>query len=316
MTGATRSDRSAHWSRYWAKGALTSLPQDFSGNYDGEIAAFWHEQFDRVPDGGHLVDICTGNGAIALLAADRARQLGREWHIIGLDAARLDPSQMAAQHRGHGYLLEHIELLDEQPFEVVSLKAGSVDLLTSQYGIEYCDWPRAANQAVRLLKTGGHLAMVSHAVDSDLLATMRNEAREYERIARLKFVPALTAWIDERIDARRFHQVVRDVRRAVGREYRHRPTPLYRYVLQVVETLWRAGQEQYPRYRQSLVAVRDELVSGHGRLADMLRVNEAMAEDPGWTRLFVDAGLIEIDGGELLYQQRHRVGRFNVFRKP
>ena len=63
----------AQWSDYWAAGNLTSLPSDFAHNYDGEIKAFWFKIFDDLPDKSAILDVCTGNGAVAYLALDFAK---------------------------------------------------------------------------------------------------------------------------------------------------------------------------------------------------------------------------------------------------
>ena len=53
---------------------MTSLPQDFAANYDGEVAEFWQAAFAQVPPAGRMIDLCTGNGAIALLAVAYANK--------------------------------------------------------------------------------------------------------------------------------------------------------------------------------------------------------------------------------------------------
>ncbi len=316
MSSAPLSERSRHWSRYWAGGALTSLPQDFAGNYDGEIAAFWSRQCEQLPDGAVVVDVCTGNGAIALLIAAAARRLDRAWEITGLDAARIDIDQLARQHRGHAGLLADVHLRGDVPFENITLADASVDLLVSQYGIEYCQWPAAASQSQRILKSGGRLALVSHAPDSDMLTTMRGEAEDYAHLERLGLLPAIASWLDGRIDAGQLRQHFGRTRRLIGRSKRARSSPLFASVMQMLDSMWRQPVEAYGRYRQPLQAFHDQMVSSQGRLLDMLRVNEAMIEADDWTEVFVEAGLERVDSGELLYRQRHRAGRFYIFNKP
>ncbi|HEY9119557.1 MAG TPA: hypothetical protein VIN33_07345, partial [Marinobacter sp.] len=55
---------------YWRQGHLTSLPCGFSLNYDGEFLQFWHQQFALLGAGACVLDVCSGNGSIALLARD------------------------------------------------------------------------------------------------------------------------------------------------------------------------------------------------------------------------------------------------------
>lgn len=315
MSSDIPADRSAHWSCYWAGGSLTSLPQDFSGNYDGEIAEFWHAQCEPLADGSTVIDVCTGNGAVAMLVANSASRLNRQWQIIGVDAAAIDAQRIRRLHRGQSGA-DRVQFVGDQPFEQFALDPGSVDLMVSQYGIEYCHWRLAAERAFELLKPEGRLAMITHAPDSDMLMTMRVEAGEYERIERLKLLAAFNAWLEGRIGPDRLAKVVREARKIVGRAMRHNPSPLYRYVMEMLEGLWQVGPDNFHRYRAPVQTFHDQLSAGHGRLKDMLRVNEAMIADPGWTRVFESAGLQLLDQGELQYRQRHRIGHFRIFAKP
>ena len=48
----------------------------------------------------------------------------------------------------------------------------------------------------------------------------------------------------------------------------------------------------------------------------MLRVNQAIHEQPEWYRVFETSGLELMDSGEILYKGRHRSGRTYRFSKP
>ena len=88
-------DSSDHWSEYWSRGCLTSLPEDFAANYDGEIAEFWRNAFQSVPAGGSVIDLCTGNGAIALLAAEYATREEQDLSITAVDGATVNSASSA-----------------------------------------------------------------------------------------------------------------------------------------------------------------------------------------------------------------------------
>jgi hypothetical protein len=47
----SRARDATAWSRYWARGALHSCPNAFSGNYGEEIRALWVEFFAAQPSG-------------------------------------------------------------------------------------------------------------------------------------------------------------------------------------------------------------------------------------------------------------------------
>src|SRR5690606_5536476 len=73
------------WSRLWSTGVLHSCATGIHGNYDGAVLEFWQRQFDSLEDGSRLVDVGTGNGALLLLARQRATERGIQLSMHGVD---------------------------------------------------------------------------------------------------------------------------------------------------------------------------------------------------------------------------------------
>lgn len=307
---------SSHWSRYWAAGALTSLPQDFHENYGGEIAEFWARQVARLPNRATILDVCTGNGAVALLIADQAARLERNWTIIGVDAASIDPASMSHHHPQQRQWLERIRFIADQPFEGLELAPASVELVVSQYGIEYCDHEVAPGKVEALLAPGGRLAMVNHAPDSGMLATMRQEHREYQRLGRLRVESAVRAWLDGKIDDLRLQKQFREARRVLSAEHRRRPAALFRSVLNMLDNVYQAGPAELKRQRTSLGDYCEQVAAARARLADMLRVNTALEPAAQWLERFQRVGLELQEEGDLIYRDQHRAGRYRILEKP
>src|SRR5690625_5080220 len=155
MTDANSNNHAGDWSAYWSTGALTSLSEDFAGVYDGEIERFWHDQCRALGHQASIADLCSGNGAIALLIADWAASRGKEWKIAAVDAAELDPGLIAAAWPQYRSLVERIAWHGHQPVESFKADAQSHDLLASQYGLEYSDWEASAPPVGRRTKSGG-----------------------------------------------------------------------------------------------------------------------------------------------------------------
>lgn len=172
-----RLDRD-EWSRFWQRGTLTTFEGHFRENYDADIEAFWWREFGAMREGAAILDLATGNGALALLAARYGREQGRNLDITGVDSATIDPARLAAAHPGLAADLERVTLLGGTPLEATGLPAGSVDLVTSQYGFEYGDTAAGATEAARLLVSGGRLAMILHHRDSAILAQAREGLRQ------------------------------------------------------------------------------------------------------------------------------------------
>ncbi|NIW23918.1 MAG: methyltransferase domain-containing protein [Gammaproteobacteria bacterium] len=157
---------SDQWSQFWSRDTITTFVRPFNGNYDGEFAEFWNAQFAHLSDGARIVDLATGNGAIALLAQQYAVEHARTFEVIGIDYAEIDPATMLATHAGLRPLLAEIEFRGGVRIEVSGLDDSSVDLLTSQYGFEYANTDDAVAEAWRVLKHGGRMALILHHGES------------------------------------------------------------------------------------------------------------------------------------------------------
>ncbi|HEX9875037.1 MAG TPA: methyltransferase domain-containing protein [Gammaproteobacteria bacterium] len=164
---------SAQWSQLWRRDSITTFARQFNSNYDGEFAAFWDARFDPVPNGAVVVDLATGNGAIALLAIQHARSRGKLFRVGGLDYADIDPTRVLAGHEDLSPLLAAIEFASGVRIEDTTLGDASVDLLTSQYGFEYAERDAAAAEAWRVLKAGGRMALVLHHAESAVVELAR-----------------------------------------------------------------------------------------------------------------------------------------------
>lgn len=171
-TQRTRLDRD-EWSRFWERGTLTTFEGHFGENYDAEIRDFWWTQFAQLEDGAAIVDLATGNGALALLAARYAREHGRGFAITGVDSAAIDPARLRAAWPALADDFDVVHLQGGTPLESTGLADGSADLVVSQYGFEYGDTAAGSREAGRILRPGGRLAMILHHEDSAILSQAR-----------------------------------------------------------------------------------------------------------------------------------------------
>lgn len=172
MTAASDSDP---WDRYWAYGNLHSFSQVTRGNYGGDIAAFWRERFEALPDGARIVDVATGNGAVALLALDTAAATGRRFTIHGTDLAAIDPVARVSDNDVRERLAR-IHFHSRTPAEALPFAAATVDFVCSQFGLEYSDTARSIPELARVLRPGGHTALILHHADSSFVRSAREEA--------------------------------------------------------------------------------------------------------------------------------------------
>lgn len=151
--------RDQAWSTYWEKGNLHSCPGAFGANYDDEISAFWADFFSGLPVGARVLDIGTGNGAIAFLARDVSHQADLGFDIDGIDAAAIQPQQAATLA---GISARDVSFRSHVPAEHTDYPDSSFDAVASQYAVEYTRTSETLAEVARILKPGGLLALLMH----------------------------------------------------------------------------------------------------------------------------------------------------------
>jgi SAM-dependent methyltransferase len=157
-------DERAAWDRFWSYDRQASFGTGKgAGNYAGPIAEGWRAFFATLPDGARVLDVATGNGAIALLAIEAGRRL----QVTGVDLADVRPAAFVTARTRE---LKAIRFLGNTPAETLPLAEDSFDAVVSQYGIEYSDLERSVPEAVRVLAPGGRLRFVTHAAEGSIAA--------------------------------------------------------------------------------------------------------------------------------------------------
>lgn len=159
-----------HWSQYWQYSkSLNSFAEGEAGKgYQGEIAAFWQKQVKDLEDQAVIVDVGTGNGALAVLIAASANALNVNWQIHGVDYADIDPAKTFANDDSVLKQLQGITFHGNTNMNKLPFEDASVDCVVSQFALEYADHKAALTEAHRVLKPGGKLIVMAHHADSVL----------------------------------------------------------------------------------------------------------------------------------------------------
>lgn len=164
------------WSQYWHFDRIASC---FDGaglsNYDDSVAGGWRAFFGGLPDGARVLDLCTGNGAAALLAAETAREDAKSFRIVAVDQADIDPVHHVSRHEED---YASIIFLRDTGVEALPFPDAAFGAVISQYGIEYSDLERSLPEAARLVAPGGRLRLVVHAADGKIAENSRKVIAE------------------------------------------------------------------------------------------------------------------------------------------
>lgn len=152
-----RQQRQAVWARHWATGTAHSCAGSYGQTYGGAIADFWQAVHAETPSGSRVLDIATGSGALPRLLLQTRPEL--DLHIHAIDLAPVAPAwlqDLSAE------AASRLSFHPQVPAEALPLADGSIDLVLSQYGLEYSELGLAVPELLRVRSPRGRIALVMH----------------------------------------------------------------------------------------------------------------------------------------------------------
>lgn len=168
-----------HWEAYYRSGALATCPTTPAGGYDLEVRDAWVAFFTALPADARVLDIGTGNGAVALIAAETAAALGRNYQVHGTDLARIDPQRHVqdGQHRLAGIEFHAGVATEKLPFE-----GASFDAVSGQYALEYMRIDAALAEIHRVLRPAARACFIVHHSESLLVLNAGHSLRQADLV--------------------------------------------------------------------------------------------------------------------------------------
>ena len=177
--GARRAMTLDHWASYYRGGALVSCPVNAGLNYDQEVRDAWVGFFGALPEGARILDIGTGNGAIALIAKETAAAESRDFRITGVDLTDIDPPRYVPDGEN---LLAGIEFRGGVSTEALPFDDTSFEAISGQYIVEYTEIPATLRECARVLTPGGVCQLILHHTDSIVVANARESLGQAARV--------------------------------------------------------------------------------------------------------------------------------------
>jgi len=296
VNGGRVSD-SGIWNQYWHYDRIASC---FDGagahNYDDCVAAGWRAFFHALPEGTRIIDLCTGNGAAALIAAEVGRTEGKGFEIVAVDQADIDPPAYVTRHQED---FAAIRFLPATGVEALPFPDSSFGAAVSQYGIEYSDLSRSLPEAIRVLAPDGCLRLVVHAEEGVVAAEARAVVADADLLldeidlpgcARRCFeaVLAVERVADPDADSRqRADRCFAAFQEALERAARHVPEAHDRNMVRnsgavLLDSFTRRSHFDLEQLLAKAETVRSEIVAHRGRLAALV---EAALDRTGADRL-------------------------------
>lgn len=175
MSAPSPSDSTFAWDQYWRDGRLASCGGEGGVTYQPVIADGWRRFFGGLSGGARILDVCSGNGAIARLAAEVASARNIRVSIDAVDAADLHPT-------GAGPGTDMIRYSPRTPAEQLPFPDASFDVIVGQYAIEYTDLERTLAELHRVSRHPVKLRFVTHASDSIVVQGARAQLADVQRL--------------------------------------------------------------------------------------------------------------------------------------
>ena len=161
-TPSVEGDGSAWaWSKFWRDDNLSACTPD-DDTTDGLLQQEWRSFFSSLNDKASILDLGTGNGALAVLAVSSEIEgagNSRSFDVHGCDFAAIEPC-LYVQSRAED--LAQIQFHAETAMEKLPFAGETYDAVCGQYALEYSDVGESVPELMRVLRSGGSLQFLLH----------------------------------------------------------------------------------------------------------------------------------------------------------
>lgn len=162
-----------HWNAYWSTpGVLNSFSEGVQGrSYRGTIARTWTDLLETLEPESRLLDLASGNGGLALLAAEVSHKYNKKFCITAADAANIDPVSQFQNEPELRKQLQNIKFYGNLPAEDLrQFSQKPFTAIISQFGFEYTQFEQSIPEIARALKQKGVFAAICHNSESSIVA--------------------------------------------------------------------------------------------------------------------------------------------------
>jgi ubiquinone/menaquinone biosynthesis C-methylase UbiE len=292
------------WSHYWKSGKQDAYSLGSTGRQADAISRDWRSYFDDLPEKSSILDIGTGNGTLALLAAKSFSHRKAAGRIMGIDAADIHPDLSSL---GNSVGDVEVAFQGGMAAEALAFEDKVFDEIVGQYALEYTDVERSIPEVDRVLSSGGRVRFLVHSNDSlviknasedfraldvllNELALVHRARRVFEVRARRGKVVKKTQTADQR-----FLQALQELQRRVLIMDPAKSSQHYKSFLETMRELFQRRVSQNPvQYLTFLDQFEEEMQHAKARLSQMAAAAKDEAGAEKLLALFSGSGLEDL----------------------
>lgn len=149
------------WSKFWRDDNLSACALD-DDTTDGLLQQEWRSFFNSLNDKARILDLGTGNGALAVMAVSaETEEVGdsRSFDVHGCDLAAIEPGLYV---KSRAKDLAQIQFHAETAMEKLPFGDETYDAVCGQYALEYSNVSESVPELMRVLRSGGSLQFLLH----------------------------------------------------------------------------------------------------------------------------------------------------------
>lgn len=165
-------DPNESWDKYWASDRVAACLDHQQPNYSNFIQTHWKDFFAGLARHSRVLDIGTGNGAIATIANEISHAETLDFDIHGIDTANIDPHKFV-QHEA--VLLDGITFHAQTAAENTPFADAFFQAVCGQYALEYTAIENTIEELARITQAGARLRFILHAKSSIAVATAQTD---------------------------------------------------------------------------------------------------------------------------------------------
>lgn len=311
----------ADWDVHWRRPVVTSMDGHFPDNYDGEVLAFWQRVITG--DQEHLVDLACGNGAIAWIADEILNRPDPQTKITGVDIATIDPFETLGKKPAQ---FPKVQFIGNTPLHELPFEDHSIDMVTSQWGLEYSDPRRVIPEISRILKSTARMAFVCHHEDSYILKDSRIRARKFDILLDHGDLHGQYLALNDLYNAKgsfnkvkadpAFLKITAEIARTlydIRFDFRSSKDPSIQsaedYLNSLAKMFPEKGKTRDPRRKKKILSGMHQLEATKARLDDLFDAALSADDYAALIGLIESAGFTIREAGDLLYEGRFSVGK-------